>query len=641
MPAMLPSFATLSRLAAFAGLAVSLQVAAHPLDGLTVDEHDAAIELLRAAGYLGPDAAVAGMHLLEPDKAAVLSWSPGQAYGRGALVVFREGGRVREARIDLRSGNVAVRQVPGVHSLLTDNDYLAATDIALADPAVQVLLARHSIRDLSTIDCFGLAPAIHDLPGSPRVLRVRCAERRGARSVSARVLEGLDILVDVDAARVVHARDAGSSMRTDVSPDFDARALGSSEDVQAVVDAASQGPRIDIEGSLVSWAGWRFHLRTDPRVGLVLSTVTIDDGQRRRSVLYQAHLSEMFVPYMDPAPGWYDRAMLDAGVYSFEGLAESLAPGIDCPPDATFIDGVTTAGSGQSRVRPRIACLFERGTGVVAWRKGVENEARVEGRPTHELVVRMAATVGNYDYLFDWVFQRDGTLRVNVGATGQLAVKVADGDEHGRLVADRVVAVNHDHYFAFRLDLDVDGPVNSFVATQLVPKAAPDNPRKAIWTTRDRTAHGEHDVARESHANHASLWRVVNPAKRNAAGHATGYELRPGHPASPLAAIAELDPVHRIAGFARQPLWVTPYDPAERHAAGDYPMLARETDGLPAWTQDNRSVEKTDLVLWYTVGMHHVPRTEDWPVMPLLWHGFELRPFDFFDRNPVLVPASP
>jgi primary-amine oxidase len=57
---------------------------------------------------------------------------------------------------------------------------------------------------------------------------------------------------------------------------------------------------------------------------------------------------------------------------------------------------------------------------------------------------------------------------------------------------------------------------------------------------------------------------------------------------------------------------------------------------LPAWTKANRSIENTDLVVWYTMGYHHVPSAEDFPVMPTQWLQFELRPFNFFSRNPAI-----
>ena len=47
-------------------------------------------------------------------------------------------------------------------------------------------------------------------------------------------------------------------------------------------------------------------------------------------------------------------------------------------------------------------------------------------------------------------------------------------------------------------------------------------------------------------------------------------------------------------------------------------------------------IDGHELVRWYTVGFRHVPRAEDWPAMPGLWHGFRLRPFNFFDRSPAL-----
>ena len=96
------------------------------------------------------------------------------------------------------------------------------------------------------------------------------------------------------------------------------------------------------------------------------------------------------------------------------------------------------------------------------------------------------------------------------------------------------------------------------------------------------------------------------------------------------------------AGFARKHVWVTPYTPGQNFPAGDYPNQHPGGAGLPAWTRANRSIENTDIVVWYTMVFNHISRTEDWPVMPMSTIGFMLKPTDFFDRNPALdVPPPP
>jgi primary-amine oxidase len=108
----------------------------------------------------------------------------------------------------------------------------------------------------------------------------------------------------------------------------------------------------------------------------------------------------------------------------------------------------------------------------------------------------------------------------------------------------------------------------------------------------------------------------------------------PGHNERSL--LTADDYPRRRAAFIEHQLWVTPYQPDERYAAGDYPTLSTPGQGLPAWTADNRSIARTDIVLWYTIGMHHLVRAEDWPVMPVMWSSFQLRPFNFFDHNPAM-----
>jgi primary-amine oxidase len=54
------------------------------------------------------------------------------------------------------------------------------------------------------------------------------------------------------------------------------------------------------------------------------------------------------------------------------------------------------------------------------------------------------------------------------------------------------------------------------------------------------------------------------------------------------------------------------------------------------WTANNRSIAGKDIVVWYTMGITHLPRPEDWPVMPVHEAGFKLIPTGYFSRNPAL-----
>ena len=133
---------------------------------------------------------------------------------------------------------------------------------------------------------------------------------------------------------------------------------------------------------------------------------------------------------------------------------------------------------------------------------------------------------------------------------------------------------------------------------------------------------------------------MISDGRTNAVGYPTSYQLMPGMTAHTL--LAADDYPRRRAGFIDHHLWVTPYRADELYAAGEYPTLSEAGEGLPKWTAQNRPIEGADIVLWHTIGVHHMVRAEDWPVMPVMWHGFELRPFDFFDRNPALdLPDEP
>jgi primary-amine oxidase len=477
-----------------------------------------------------------------------------------------------------------------------------------------------------------------------RIGVLSCRLRSGYRNVWARRIEGLIVVMDMHSKEILEFSDDEAVPVPAGGTDFDRAAVGKLREHAAPLDVRQpNGPGYTMDGHVVALDRWKFHVRPDSRVGVIISTATWKDGDRERPVLYQGHLSEIFVPYMSPQKDWYVRTFIDAGEFSAGGLADSLSPGVDCPDYATYIDSVVPEGAGWPQDKPRVACIFERSGGDMIWRHGSE------GRPQRELVVRMIAMIGNYDYVVDWRFLPDGQIKVSLGATGIVETKMtavkdarvastngpsSRADAYGRFVEEHVVAVNHDHYFNFRLDLDVDGSANRVVRDDIVAKTLPPgHPRRSIWVAESSPIATEHDGRLTMDMHKPSLWRVTG-ARENRVGYPSSYQLLPAHSIHTLLAPDEV--ARQRAGFIDHHLWVTPYAADERYAAGDYPTLSTPGQGLPAWTKGNRPVANTDVVLWYTFGMHHMVRAEEWPVMPVLWHEFTLRPFDFHDRNPSL-----
>ena len=207
-------------------------------------------------------------------------------------------------------------------------------------------------------------------------------------------------------------------------------------------------------------------------------------------------------------------------------------------------------------------------------------------------------------------------------------------------MAPNLLAVNHDHYMSYRIDLDVDGPANSFMVDRLVQEPLTGHSRKMIWAAQSSIAHTEKDAILDVDLRHPAMWHFINPTQKDARGYPTGWEIMPG--ATAVSSLSMDDPAQRVGAFSSHQIWVTPYKPDERYAAGTYVTNNDGLRGLPEWTKANRSIENTDIVAWYTLGFHHVVRLEDWPVMPTLWHEFLIRPVNFFDQNPTLtLPHQP
>jgi primary-amine oxidase len=99
-------------------------------------------------------------------------------------------------------------------------------------------------------------------------------------------------------------------------------------------------------------------------------------------------------------------------------------------------------------------------------------------------------------------------------------------------------------------------------------------------------------------------------------------------------------PIKRNAYIENQ-LYVTPYDPTQKYAGGEYAFQSSGDETLHTWTDADRPIANTDIVAYYNIGFHHVPRMEDWPIMPIKWANFQIIPFNFFTHNPAITLAAP
>ena len=649
-------------LPAFAALAQDARPE-HPLDALTAAELRQVKQVLAADGKLGPKARVHTVDLDEPAKATVAAWRPGMALPRRAVAVVSEAGSVHEAAVDLVANRVTGWQAVTGEPALLFEELNGTAALALADPRMVQGLAKRGFAP-DQVFCLPLTAGNfgNKEEQGRRLIKMPCVGKPTGSNYWARQIEGLFATIDLKSRKVLDVTDTGVVPVSGDTGGFKEAEIAARGALRPETRPASVtqtgGDNISTADGRIVWDMWRFHIRADKRPGPVLSMVEARDGERWRSVAYQMHLSEVFVPYMDADKAWYFRTYMDSGEYGFGNSLSPLRKGIDCPAYARFFAVTMPQDDGEPIQTPDAICVFERAIGDPAWRhfeifeQSAQRMVPAYGRPASELVVRSASEVGNYDYLIDYVFHQDGSIRVAVGATGLDAVKgvasqsmkdatAAADTRQGTLIAPGLVAPFHSHYFNFRLDLDIDGAANDFMRERLVQKSLPKgSPRRSMFAVAHEMPAREKEARTRIESSSPALYHFANGNVESALGHHPGYMLMPqGSFVHPM--LSRDDPPVKRNDYLHYQLSVTPYSPAERYAGGRYAMMSDGKDTLGAWTARDRPIGNRDIVAWYTVGFHHIPRMEDWPVMPTHWFGFTLMPHNFFSRNPAMTIRDP
>ncbi len=617
----------------------------HPLHPLTPDEIRRTTELARTAEG-ARDAVFISVGIRDPDKAAYLAWADAGGplpQRRGRAAIYDSQRRVREITIDLDASTIVEdRHFPGVQPPITPDEYVAAEQAALHDPLMIEALAKRGITDMSyvQIDVLAAAKMDHPLEEHHRIARaVPYLRGRLGKNGYARPIESLLGIIDLDTKKILAIEEYDDKPIPAADGEYAAGTVPARTDLKPIEIRQPEGVSFAIDGNRITWLDWEFSASLDTQEGLVLH----DIRYAGRRIMHRASCAELIVPYGEPHPMHNWRTYFDAGEYGLGAYTNSLVLGCDCVGDITYLDAHLADGHGDVVEIKNAICLHEEDYSLL-WKHTDPGSGLVENRRARRFVVNSMATVGNYDYAFRWNFGLDGHIELEVQLHGIVSTMVHAPEEvlqGTNLVDAGLSAPHHQHLFCFRLDLDVDGTDNTVreIEAEAIP-IGPANPIGNAFRSKTTIFQTEHDGMRDANDTLARAWYVGNPNRENAIGGPPSYRIVPMHGVTPMLA----DPassVSRRAGFGRNILWVTPYAEDERHAAGTYPYGTFNAEGLPQWTEADRPIENTDVVCWYTVGITHFVRTEDWPIMPVVRGGFRLEPAGFFDRNPTLdIPAS-
>ncbi|CCI08095.1 primary-amine oxidase [Microcystis aeruginosa] len=626
----------------------------HPLDPLTENEIKMAVTVVKKDKSLTEFARFPNISLQEPDKQNVLNFKKGDAIPRQAFLVILEPrlNKTYEAIVDTKAIKIiSWQEVSTGQPPLLDEEYEILDQLAKADLRWQEAMKKRGIADFENVIIDGWATGMmseKEQASGKRLIRgITYYKGKDRSNYYGAPIEGLSVTVDLNNRQVFEVRDTGIVPFSKANFDYDEKNLSPLQKaLKPLRIQQPQGTTFQIKGNEVSWQNWKFRYLMHPREGLVLYLVTYNDKGKDRMILYRAGLSEMLVPYSDTSREWAVRSAFDVGEYRFGWLSTPLDKGNDVPENTVLLNTLFADDNGEPYIGENIIGIYEKDAGIL-WRHYDFNTETFEGRRARQLVVNTVAAIGNYDYGINWIFHEDGTLEQRSDLTGIMLAKATHdvtnahnhGDQFGTLVAANVEAINHQHFLNFRLDFDVDGVKNSVTEMKVSTLSPEKNPFGNAFTMSERNLPQESEAIRDVNLAESRAWMVMNKNQKNSLGMPTSYMLMPS--ANSIYYPNFQADSRQRGEFATHHFWATRYKANELYAAGDYPNQGKKGRGLPQYTADNESLDNEDLVVWYTYGVTHIPRPEEWPIMTVHPAGFKIMSWGFFDQNPVLnVPKN-
>jgi primary-amine oxidase len=622
----------------------------HPLEPLSAPEVALAVRILKSNPGYSARTRIISIMLREPPKSSVYGWPNTPKASREADAVLFDNQRNVALAITLNLDSGAIVRTteapPGSQPTMSIDEQVECEQAVLSSSEFKAALKKHyGIDDtaLVMVDIWSAGNYGSEEDRTRRLARPLCFLRSDPGDNGyARPIEGIRPVVDLNTMEVIRVEEHGIWPLPPEPGNYAADRVPNQRDSpKSLAITQPDGESFKLVGNQVAWQGWKFVIGFNAREGLTLHHIRYEDKGRDRSILYRASLTEMVVPYGDPRPTQVRKNAFDVGEYGMGMCANSLCMGCDCLGRIVYLDAHLCDSRGGLLSIPNAICIHEEDFGILWKHTDRRLPDKPEVRRSRRLVVSSISTVENYEYGFFWYFYQDGNIQFEIKLTGILslgALHPGEKSKYGTIIAPQLYAPNHQHFFNVRLDFDIDGTANTVqqVDVESVPMSDPtdeSNPYGNAFYAKSTPLLAERQARGQTNPASARIWNIINPEVKNHVGEPVGYKFLPGDNSSPYASPNAW--WRKRAGFVNHHVWVTPFEESEKYAAGDYPNQSSGGDGLVRWTEADRPIDDTDIVFWYTFGHTHLPRPEDYPVMPVAYIGFLLKPNGFFDLNPA------
>ncbi|KAI1502198.1 copper amine oxidase [Biscogniauxia marginata] len=634
----------------------------HPFDPLSLAEIESAISVVKKAhGDLYFN--VVSLH--EPRKAEMTKWLEDPASApRPAriadIVVIAPGSKVYDGLVDLAAGKITKWELlDGAQPIITMEELVFVEKVCRSDPKVieQCEISGISKDDMHKVYCDPWTIGYDERHGSKiRLQQALMYYRPNVDDCQYQYPLDFCPIYDAEKQAIVAIdipkvrRPVSKASPINYHPAAIEKAGGYRKDLKPINITQPEGVSFTMTGREIEWQNWKFHIGFNYREGIVLNNITFNDKGIVRPIFYRLSLAEMVVPYGNPEHPHQRKHAFDLGEYGAGYMTNSLALGCDCKGSIHYLDAEFPTRSGSVKTIKNAICIHEEDSGILFKHTDFRDESVIVTRG-RKLIIQQIFTAANYEYAVQWIFHQDGTIQPEIKLTGILNTYTMEPDEdthgYGTQVYPGVNAHNHQHLFCLRVDANVDGLNNTVFVADAVPSDAPvgspenyyGNAFYAKKTKLSTTGQAKTDYD----GTFSRTWEICNTNKLHP------YSKRPSSYKLVSREVPRLLPkegslVWKRAGFARHAVHVTKYRDDQLWPAGRHvPQTSGEPSlGLPEWVGNgSESIENTNVVLWHTFGVTHIPAPEDFPVMPVEPITLLLRPRNFFSNNPVMdVPPS-